>query len=110
MCGLWNFTGKEKSTCIAMATSRPVGLWSNRKCTERNQFVCEYSRKGFTNPPTTTRPTVQPTCPPEWYEFNGFCYKVINRCIVTEQKLQPATSFQIEADIYGGPSVVYKPP
>ncbi|XP_069120617.1 macrophage mannose receptor 1-like isoform X2 [Argopecten irradians] len=71
-------TGRERSTCVALTTALPIGLWENKNCTDKHHYVCQYPRKGFTTPPPTT--TKQPImCPQGWSGPNShsyMCYKV----------------------------------
>ncbi|XP_061163166.1 macrophage mannose receptor 1-like [Saccostrea echinata] len=71
-------TGKieEDGFCVSMSAEHPVGLWYTFNCSNRNPFICEFPREGFTTP-TTSQPTTTMTKPCEtgWSEYEGNCYK-----------------------------------
>ncbi|WAR04183.1 MRC2-like protein [Mya arenaria] len=70
-------TGNEQNTCVAMQTSVPAGLWKTVDCNQGNRFICQFSRTGFTLPPTT--PTLFPNTPcPTGYTADGpYCLHAI---------------------------------
>ncbi|XP_050405448.2 macrophage mannose receptor 1 [Patella vulgata] len=70
-------TGNENTTCVAMNTSRPVGLWANVNCSDMNPSICQMLREGYTTPPITTLPTTTEhvACPTGWVEYMDSCYK-----------------------------------
>ena len=75
----WNQSvGNENNTCVAMQTNLPIGLWQNLDCDANKYFVCEYWRRGYTSPSTTTiGPSTSPIpCPAGWTGFESNCYKV----------------------------------
>ncbi|KAL4228716.1 chromatin-modulating protein mrc1 [Mactra antiquata] len=75
-----NHTGNEVNTCVAMKSQGPgVGLWVNIQCPGRLRYICQTSRSGFSTPLIiTTTTTAPPTCPSDWQDYNGYCYKAYN--------------------------------
>ncbi|KAL3836968.1 hypothetical protein ACJMK2_022370, partial [Sinanodonta woodiana] len=74
----WNFnhTGNERSTCVSMSSSKPVGVWLNIPCTTQNYFICQTLRQGFSTLPhsTISMPSMA-SCPSDWRDNQGYCYK-----------------------------------
>ncbi|XP_067686863.1 macrophage mannose receptor 1-like [Haliotis asinina] len=69
--------GSERSTCVAMRTTQPTGLWQNFKCDMIKPYICQIPRQGFTPPPTTLAPTtsVPLPCASGWSGYQAYCYK-----------------------------------
>ncbi|KAL5010854.1 hypothetical protein ScPMuIL_013159 [Solemya velum] len=69
-------TGNERSTCVAMRTTPPIGLWENKLCNRTNRFICQSRPPGYTPPTTTIRPTTtqEVPCPSGWSKYRGYCY------------------------------------
>ncbi|ESO86195.1 hypothetical protein LOTGIDRAFT_235549 [Lottia gigantea] len=70
-------SGNERSTCVGMNTSHPIGLWTNANCSQSKPYICESLREGFTTPEVTTVPTTafHISCPTGWSEYLDNCYK-----------------------------------
>ena len=71
----WNdeWTGK-----CAVVSTESDGLWWLDNCGEIHNYICEYPRNGYTNPPTTptTPPPPEAQCEgPEWVKVNDHCYR-----------------------------------
>ena len=68
--------GNERSTCIAMRTQTPAGIWENKPCNQKNNFLCQYPRKGYTPVVVTQTPPPSGSCPTGWTPNWDKCYKV----------------------------------
>ncbi|KAL4229236.1 hypothetical protein ACF0H5_012275 [Mactra antiquata] len=67
-------TGNELSTCVAMRTTAPPGLWENRNCSTPSYSICQFARTGYT-PPTTPTPYPNVPCSAGWTPYQAFCYR-----------------------------------
>ena len=75
----WNdeWTGK-----CAVVSTESDGLWWLDNCGEIHNYICEYPRNGYTNPPTspTTPPPPEAQCEgPEWVKVNNHCYRYVKK-------------------------------
>ncbi|KAH9498738.1 chromatin-modulating protein mrc1 [Bulinus truncatus] len=71
-----SYTGKLNTTCVAMQTTSPVGLWSDTfQCNTLLPYICETPRAGFTTPRTTVTTARPLTCPAGWSMYGNLCYK-----------------------------------
>lgn len=71
------FLGNERSTCVGMRADQPIGLWENLGCNTKNNYICQFPRKGgFSTLPTTPTPFPNVHCPSGWTANQGQCYFV----------------------------------
>ena len=70
----------EDRNC-AKVSPESYGFWWMSKCDETASYICEYPRKGYTVPPTTTT-TVAPEaqCPSyEWTKVGDQCFRLFTQ-------------------------------
>ncbi|XP_023932410.1 macrophage mannose receptor 1-like [Lingula anatina] len=73
-------SGNGVNRCVTI--DKPSAKWKDRDCGTSRTFICEYKRNytiggGTTPAPTTTTTPVPVTCPADWVERNGYCYKAV---------------------------------
>ncbi|XP_040564873.1 macrophage mannose receptor 1 [Lepeophtheirus salmonis] len=72
--------------CVEMISrDHFLGKWKTVGCSKKNEVLCQFSRKGHTPKPPTTKETQQPTmdpsfkCPPSYQMIRNKCYKFFNK-------------------------------
>ncbi|XP_076033572.1 macrophage mannose receptor 1-like isoform X5 [Oratosquilla oratoria] len=81
-------------TCVsASGESSNPGLWKVGTCTEKNYYVCEYDREGYTTPPPPTTTPEPKYCRDGWERFSGKCYKVFQNPVTWEKAEEKCVGF-----------------